>query len=432
MPDDSLCVYYRDSLVGMIVRTPADRMEFAYDDGWIHGSTAFPISQSLPLDGSHRHGVADHFYFANLLPEGDARSAVCLRLGISESNDFELLRRIGGECAGALTIIPAGDVPSHEGAYRSFDEDDLSNALKGILTGFRQFPGASVRFSLAGRQDKWAVYQDDKGNLAFPEGDAASTHILKFDSAHYRGSSWNEAYVMFLAGRLALPVVEVEPFAGYSLIRRYDREVSPGQSVARIHQEDFCQAAGLPASRKYQAEGGPGFGRCLSLVQMVSSSPAKDGLALIRWQICNVVLGNADGHAKNLSFILGEEGWRLAPFYDIVCTAAYKGVDRNLAMSVGSQYDPGQVRLADWNAFAEDAGIRPRVVLRILDEVSDTLHKRLPDFSAEFHGLFGANPSLEAVRITVADRVRRIRTLMAGPDGGGAGEGRAPMDRQKP
>ena len=37
-----------------------------------------------------------------------------------------------------------------------------------------------------------------------------------------------------------------------------DRAVT-ADGVARIHQEDFCQALGVPPERKYAGEGGPTF-----------------------------------------------------------------------------------------------------------------------------------------------------------------------------
>ena len=45
-------------------------------------------------------------FFAGVLPEGRSRELIARILGISETNDFAFLERIGGECAGAVTPLP--------------------------------------------------------------------------------------------------------------------------------------------------------------------------------------------------------------------------------------------------------------------------------------------------------------------------------------
>jgi len=40
------------------------------------------------------------------------------------------------------------------------------------------------------------------------------------------------------------------------VVERYDRQVS-GNDIIRVHQEDICQAMGIPPTKKYQNEGGP-------------------------------------------------------------------------------------------------------------------------------------------------------------------------------
>lgn len=99
-----LSVFYGRRLVGRITSTDAG-MAFAYEPSWRTAPDAFAISLSLPLDGELDDRRATRF-FANLLPEANVRTLVCRRLGISEGNDFALLAAIGGECAGALSIVP--------------------------------------------------------------------------------------------------------------------------------------------------------------------------------------------------------------------------------------------------------------------------------------------------------------------------------------
>lgn len=46
-------------------------------------------------------------------------------------------------------------------------------------------------------------------------------------------------------------------------------------------------------------------------------------LSLFRWLAFNLLIGNNDNHIKNISFLVDEEGVRLAPFYDLLSTACY-------------------------------------------------------------------------------------------------------------
>ena len=100
---DELYVHYQQQLVGVIAQTASGSMHFEYDDSWLRSAGNFPISLSLPLDGSSTN-TSGHHFFANLLPEGSVREQICKSLRISANNDFELLKAIGGDCAGALTI----------------------------------------------------------------------------------------------------------------------------------------------------------------------------------------------------------------------------------------------------------------------------------------------------------------------------------------
>jgi serine/threonine-protein kinase HipA len=385
-------------------------MTFDYAPEWFADPETFPISQSLPLDGLYRHGIVDHAFFSNLLPEADVRETLCRALGISLSNDFELLRRIGGECAGALSLYEEGMSSASGSSYRLLDDTELATATGTRIATERLIPGARLRFSLAGGQDKWPVYVEG-GRLHLPEGTAPSSHILKFDSLRFKGTGWNEAFVSFLGRRLGLPATEVRPFDGYTLSERYDRRRKADGGIERLHQEDFCQALGLPPGRKYESEGGPGFSECFDLLRRTSSVPAVDTMNLLRWQIANVLLGNADGHAKNLSLLYDWRQCRLAPFYDLVCTGIYPGISRDLAMAVGKEHDPGQVRKRDWEALAENAGIRPRVVFRLLEEMMDTLSIELVALTKNFQETIGRDPVIDRVRVHVQSQVRRTRTL---------------------
>ncbi len=119
------------------------------------------------------------------------------------------------------------------------------------------------------------------------------------------------------------------------LVQRYDRVYGADGSLERLHQENFCLALGVPPEMKYEAEGGPGFRECFQLVEQWSDEPIVDSLLLLDWVLFNCLIGNANSHAKNLSWLYAGGAIRLAPFYDLLSTAVYERVNNKLAMKLG-------------------------------------------------------------------------------------------------
>src|SRR3990167_11266137 len=153
-----LNVWYEKKLVGTLSRNSIDLIGFHYDKDWL--SNGFAISQQLPLSIPEylpTTGTA-HRFFANLLPEANARMHIVRDLKISNS-DFELLAAIGGECAGALSILPENHAVQRKPRYRKLTAEDLEKILlrRGNITSFISDENRP-RLSLAGAQDKCAIY----------------------------------------------------------------------------------------------------------------------------------------------------------------------------------------------------------------------------------------------------------------------------------
>jgi serine/threonine-protein kinase HipA len=63
------------------------------------------------------------------------------------------------------------------------------------------------------------------------------------------------------------------------IVERFDRApMDGGRWIARLPQEDLCQALGVSPRRKYEADGGPGMAKCLQLLAG-SADPQQDTLA---------------------------------------------------------------------------------------------------------------------------------------------------------
>jgi serine/threonine-protein kinase HipA len=410
---EPLYVHYHQQLVGMLWQTAARVMQFAYDEEWLRSANRFPISLSLPLDGPFTDSASQHF-FANLLPEGNVREQICKSLKISAGNDFELLKAIGGDCAGALTITGtrSSDLQERPPRYEPVTEEQLARWSLGTPNVFAAVTGQSdIRLSLAGAQDKLPVYIDGT-QVMIPLGSAPSTHILKFASPHYSSLPENETFIALLAKEVGLPVVDVRirktASSSITIISRYDRRLEAGQWM-RLHQEDFCQALGVDASRKYQKEGGPGFKQCAELIRQHVAFPLVDLQKLLRWSLYNLLVGNADAHGKNLSLLYDKSGSpSLAPFYDLVCTRNYKNLSREMAMSIGGAWNPDVVSAKHLSVLADDLGIRSNIVIEQAKELAGRIAISLPLVMDGYQEQFGDSPVLQRLPGIVRKLVRRV------------------------
>ncbi|MCB9660544.1 MAG: type II toxin-antitoxin system HipA family toxin [Sandaracinaceae bacterium] len=409
-PDETLTVFHGETVVGELTRDADERLRFEYAPAWL--DVGFGISASLPLTPVPHAGT----FFANLLPEGDVRTLVARRLGVSAGNDLELLRALGGDCAGALSL---GEPGSPEHAYDELDPEELVTWMDEGTPALSHTAGrAGTRLSLAGAQDKLPVRLSDDGRLLLPRGRAASTHILKFENRRFKHLVANELLTMRFAAALGLPTCQTSAreFDGRRalVVARYDRHIDSDGHVQRLHQEDLCQALGLPPTRKYESEGGLSFATCYHAVQRRSHAPLPDARALLDWMVFCALAGNADGHGKNLSMVRSSRGaWQLAPFYDLVCTGAYPRLSQSLAMTVGATADPCFIRGRDWAELARDMRASPRFVKQ---RVGDLL-ERAPDVfetvASAVDAELGRSPVLQLARRRMRKNVRSLRARLA-------------------
>ena len=374
----ALTVWWEGAVVGSLTADRHGATRFAYDGGWVANPSTAALSVSLPKRLEPFPPRACRPFFEGLLPEGAQRDAVAAVLGVSPANEFELLDRLGGEVAGALTLRPAGEPPPAPEAAApptALSDDELAGILarleaRPFLAGTR-----GLRLSLAGAQSKLPVVLVD-GRIALPAPGQPTTHILKPPIARFEATTENEAFAMRLAASLGLEVAPVEPYpVGEGppclLIGRYDRRRGPDGMVRRLHQEDFCQALGVVAGRKYAAEGGPGFRQCFDLVRRACSRPAVELLKLLDAAILQVLLGNADAHGKNYSLLYREDGIVLAPLYDLLSTVAWPELSPVFAMKVARRATLEELRRGDWDRFARGVGLGAPIARRRVGELAD-------------------------------------------------------------
>jgi len=385
-----LDVYLKGELVGKLEQHDSGTMSFAYAESWLESKSPVPLSASMPLRKEPFGRNECRPFFAGLLPEETSRKVIARGFGISDKNDFAILERIGAECAGAVSLMPPGEPPvTASPRYQEISLDELAAKFADLPAHPLLAGENGIRLSLAGAQGKLAVMIRD-GSYFLPIGGSPSTHILKPANPYFKGLVENEFFCMRLAARAGLEVAPVAIGTAGAIpflqVERFDRTRLPDGSLERIHQEDFCQALGIPPELKYQQEGGPNLKKCFALVRRISAVSGPDILRLFDAVVFSFLIGNSDAHGKNFSFLYHNGGARLAPLYDLVCTQAYPELSPDLAMKIGDERTPSRIFAKDWRKFFKAAEFGQStavqriqsVASRILRETQAMLEKDIP------------------------------------------------------
>ena len=359
---------------------------FTYEESWIQDPASRVLSLSMPFvpgNVPHRGSFVTHF-FDNLLPDSDAiRRRLRSKFSADSTDAFDLLTAIGRDCVGAVQLLPEGETP---GRVQEVDAEPLT--LKGVeqviqaaLGGARVLghrDQADFRISIAGAQEKTALLFH-RGRWCVPRGATPTTHILKLPlglvgnlRADMKDSVENEWLSMRLLAAFGVEVAETEiaEFGSQKalVVTRFDRAVQPGGWIARLPQEDFCQALGLPSTLKYEADGGPGMKDIFRILDS-SSQPTRDKETFLKAQIVFWMLAATDGHAKNYSLFHERGGtFRLTPFYDVISAWPIIGRGANqlderkakLAMAVRGRnphWKLSEIQARHWDAVAKSAGL---------------------------------------------------------------------------
>ncbi len=385
------------------------RLSFCYAPGWLAQADAVPLSQSLPLQAEAYDDRKTRPFFAGLLPEGQMRRLLARQLQVSGQNDFALLDRIGGECAGAVSLLnPEQPLPA---STQVEDIQWLSDGeVVAILDELPHRPMLAgqdgLRLSLAGAQDKLPVVFDGK-RLGLPRNGAPSSHILKPAIPSVEDSVINEGFCLALAAAMRLQVAKASVHTvmnrPFLLVERYDRIVDDAGCRQRLHQEDFCQALGVAPEMKYQNEAGPDLQQCFQLVRQVTRPSAPQILRLLDDVIFNALIGNHDAHAKNFSLLYAGNTAVLAPLYDALSTAVYAALTPKMAMKIGSKYTFSEVGARHWSQFAQAAGVSGAQTRKRLLQWAKSLPLTARKLQADPQYRFSDKPVVERIIRLIED-----------------------------
>lgn len=393
---------------------------FQYAEEWTASPAARRLSLSLPITPGNapQRGPVVQNYFDNLLPDSDAiRARLQGKFATQSTDAFDLLTAIGRECVGAVQLLPPGVAPTGFDRIEAeaLDDAGVERAINASLSTGRvlgQRDDEDFRISIAGAQEKTALLQRESGGASHwfrPLNATPTTHIFKLPlglvgnmQADMQTSVENEWLCSRIMSAFGLPAArcDIATFGERKVlvVKRFDRAIQNAGTdtewIARLPQDDFCQALGVPGSQKYEADGGPGMRDILRVLD-ASSNAAADKLAFVKAQMVFWLLAATDGHAKNFSIFLERGGgYRLTPFYDVLSAWPVMGQGTNqlsfqkakLAMALRSKsahWGLQELRARHWDSAAKLAGLGDAhalcdELLAQLPAVIDSVEAQLP------------------------------------------------------
>lgn len=429
------------------------RPVFRYESAWAQSPSVRPLSLSLPITADREvRGAAVDYYFDNLLPDStEIRRRIRTRFQTRSTGAFDLLSAIGRDCVGAVQLLPPGEKPD---GWNRIDAKPLSPLE--VEATLREVTVATplgaeeqneFRISLAGAQEKTALLR--MGGKWFQPLDATpTTHILKLPLGtvgNFQGDFSDSVENEWLCGKLLRELgfqtaaSEIARFGKQRVlvVTRFDRRwngvtdeeaqrrsFKPTRStwIARLPQEDFCQALGLPPTRRYESAGGPSIESSLSLLAG-SESPDHDQSTFLLVQLSFWLLAAIDGHGKNFSIFHRRGGrYGLTPIYDVLSAWPVIGRKRNelalerakMAMAIRGRrphYRIDEITGRHWRELADRTAItdlwsRMQALVDATPAAFERLEAALPAHFPE--------PVFTRIRTGVVNQARRFKA------GGGA------------
>ncbi len=423
---DQLIALLEGVEVGRVLRDRSGRFSFRYDEGWQGHPDAYPLSLSMPLALSeHGHAKIDAFLWG-LLPDNEkVIDTWANRYHVSPRYSFGLISHVGEDCAGAIQFVRPERLRKMQTENAAQEiawltEAQVAERLRDLRADHAAWrsPRDTGQFSLAGTQPKTALILEN-GKWGVPSGRVPTTHILKPPTGEWDGHAENEHFCLELARALGftVPNTTVMRFGQETaiVIERYDR-TRLGGNLLRLHQEDMCQAHGLPPTQKYENEGGPSIQEIVDLLRSHSSRSEEDIQSFLDAIAFNWLIAGTDGHAKNYSILIGARGTvRFAPLYDVASILPYKNMNvmkAKLAMKIGGVYSLRYISRGQWKKLATELRFDSERLLARIAAFAEALPEHALAIKRRVHSEGLSHPLITKLANAVTARALQCRRIL--------------------
>jgi serine/threonine-protein kinase HipA len=395
--------------VGSISGNDSSDSQFQYSPDYLKDPAASAISISLPLKEQSYSPAQTANFFEGLLPEGFTRRSVAQWLHVDEGDYLSILSALGRECLGAICITEESE--TQEASYELVSERQVQElAAEGAAKSVELVTKSHL--SLTGATGKVGLYYAEHENAWYlPHGTAPSTHIVKQSHVRLDAIVTNEQLSMMTAKRcgISIPnsfIINTGRGAEHEVLfatQRFDRVLPDDPCLVsglprplRLHQEDFAQALGIPASAKYEREPKDYMKRMFDLLRKYSSDPITDQLQLWDTIVFDFLIGNTDAHIKNFSLLYSPDlrSIRLAPVYDIISTTVYDQSTRDMAFHIGGDLSIDSITEDSFRRAAKEIGLGVRMAMRRFESIRNQFRSSLRQ-SAEELAAAGYSKALE-------------------------------------
>jgi len=336
----AIAVFLNGEMVGRLALTPESLCAFEYEPGFLrNGHSISPFY--LPLRPGVFVAKRDPFYgnfgvFNDSLPDGWGNLLLDRFLNSQKINPADLsvldrLSLVGSSGMGALEYKPDNSFTSVED---SPNLDFLATEAEKILNQKDTGTSLEILFKLGGSSGgaRPKVLLNINGE----------EWLIKFRSTIDPLNVGKIEYeYALLAKECGIEMPDIRLFEGkYFGVKRFDRD-----GRTKIH---MLSAAGL-LNADYRIP-------CLDYQGLLTAcfkltGDIEEVYKLYRFMVFNVLIKNRDDHARNFSFLLKNNKWKLSPAYDMLPSNGFNGFHTT---TIAGKGDP---KYTDIQSVAESLGL---------------------------------------------------------------------------
>ncbi len=269
-------------------------------------SLVMPTTESLYISKYEMLPIFDQF-----MPEGWLYQVMLnhLRKRLGTITDYQVFKSLAPNIEGFLTFrlkgkrVTQSTMALNKVAVEDLIENDTMDLFHELVNAFL------LRSSISGVQPKILVPVEDK---AVVKGE---DHIVKTFGEQFPDLARNEYLCLKACEQAGLPIPEVT-------LSKHGKFLIVKKFTGVLGFEEFCTLFGKTSKEKYNGS----YESIAKALAKVSSYPENDLELLYKSVVMSFLLKNGDAHLKNFGVIYSSPtagDTRLAPIYDVVCTAVY-------------------------------------------------------------------------------------------------------------